>query len=279
MQAAWRVLEGTLKAEPADPATRSTGQAAGGKCCASRSLTALTPSMAPASNSPAEKPRLHLYTNGLPLRFVDFRGEAAIGDELDRPLGEQHVQQDAGVARGVPHSQFAEHFRAPARARRRRPAAGRRTAAASTTKRISPPWRLSPRRRPPDGAFRGRCRPGAAPREQVRGRRRQQHHQRPEAPPPPVSPPPPLKLPPPPPPPPNCRRRSRHPPPPQTPLAPPRRRRSGRSHAEHARCRGRATTRLAVGNQPRHCGGGADQDCARRAQQAAEERRAHEHDE
>ena len=110
MQAAWRVLEGTLKAEPADPATRSTLARRRREMLREQVADRVDAVDGTRSNSPAAKPRLHLHTNGLPLRFADFRRDAAVGDDLDRVIGEQDVDQHAGVVLGVPHVQTRERF-------------------------------------------------------------------------------------------------------------------------------------------------------------------------
>src|SRR6185436_1240989 len=67
--------------------------------------------------SPFAEMRLHLAADGLPFLLGHARGDAAIGDDLHAPVGEQQVDEDARVLLGVPHSLLGEHLaRALARA-------------------------------------------------------------------------------------------------------------------------------------------------------------------
>src|SRR5207249_5117749 len=60
---------------------------------------------------------LHGAADRVPLGLRDFSGDAAVGDDLDAPIDELHVDQHAAVVLGVPHAQLAEKLLG-ARARR-----------------------------------------------------------------------------------------------------------------------------------------------------------------
>ena len=51
----------------------------------------------------------HRRSDRAPLGRVDVPAQATVGDDLDRVLGEQQVDQHAVVVFGVPDAQLAEH--------------------------------------------------------------------------------------------------------------------------------------------------------------------------
>jgi hypothetical protein len=57
--------------------------------------------------------RLHRRHDPFPGGGIDMRQQAAVGDDLDRPLGEQQVDQDAVVGRRVPDPELAEQGDGP----------------------------------------------------------------------------------------------------------------------------------------------------------------------
>ena len=178
--------------------------------------------------APGER-RFHVRRYRVPRRRPDRAVDAAVGDDLDVAVGEQQVDQDAGVLLGVPDPQQPEDFeRALAR---REPAQHVRADAASLDGEAAPGRDASARRRRSPA----RCASSAdlgkraahrqvigdemAP-EALRVRDGHRRYQLPDEPPPPKPPPPPEKPPPPPKPPPP------KPPPPQPPVGihmPPRR--------------------------------------------------------
>ena len=54
-----------------------------------------------------------IATDLLPLAGRDFRGNPAVRQNLDVVVGEQHVNEDAVVLGGVPHSEPAEQIGRP----------------------------------------------------------------------------------------------------------------------------------------------------------------------
>src|SRR6185437_5002623 len=169
--------------------------------------------------------RFHSRTDRAPLARVDQTVDAAIGDDLDVAVGEQDVDQRAGVLLGIPHAQQAEHFeRALARgelaqyAQRRQRALCRKAHLAAMRALARRDCMLD---------VRERRRGERAPDRQVIGddvpQQTVHRYQPPDAPPPPKLPPPPENPPPPIPPPPKP---PPSPPPPQPPVGihmPPRR--------------------------------------------------------
>src|SRR3972149_561112 len=53
---------------------------------------------------------LHRPANRLPRGRSDAGVDAAVGDDLDAPVGEEQGDQDAGVLLGIPHAQPAEEL-------------------------------------------------------------------------------------------------------------------------------------------------------------------------
>src|SRR5258705_12701158 len=54
------------------------------------------------------KVRFHRAADRLPFALGNTRGDAAIGHHFDAAIGEQQVDEDAGVLLGVPHAQLGE---------------------------------------------------------------------------------------------------------------------------------------------------------------------------
>src|ERR1700690_2586040 len=52
---------------------------------------------------------LDLAAHALPLRLADLRADTAVGDDLDRAVGPQHVDQHTVVMLGVPDVELREH--------------------------------------------------------------------------------------------------------------------------------------------------------------------------
>src|SRR6185312_13215256 len=156
----------------------------------------------------------HETDDALPRTFRHARGHAAIGNDLDGVIAQQHVDQDARATFGIPHLQFAEHaFRARADAAAAEQVA-RGQARLDREADFAVVFHFARRdrlldflhRRRRKRPARGRVEPVPQPSHRI-------HHQLPEAPPPPVPPPPPENPPPPNPPPPK-------PPPPKPPHPP-----------------------------------------------------------
>src|SRR4029078_446985 len=149
----------------------------------------------------------------LPRRLRVRRGVAAIGDDLDIAVGEQHVHEHAVVALGVPYPQQTEHFERTFARRRPLPHARKRqcsldreadlarVAQFTFGDRVLDAHHFLRRKGAVHVATIGHEVTPEAPQSWVAGARHRQSHP-PEAPPPPKPPPPPEKPPPPPPPPP-----------------------------------------------------------------------------
>ena len=162
---------------------------------------------------------LHFAAYGLPRGAADLAVYAAVGNDLDAPVGKQQIDQHAIVVLGVPHPQAVRT--APPRdcAHPGRAIDCVRCREASTAKRNSPPWRFSCS---PMRSRTARSADGGNARRTVHWSHQRCRIRRwicigylpqlPEAPPPPKLPPPPPKSPPPPP---------KPPPPPNPPLPPP----------------------------------------------------------
>src|SRR5690348_10559306 len=162
----------------------------------------------------------HHLRDHLPRGSGQARCRTTVGHDFDRAVRQQHVDQHARSARGVPHAQLPEQiFRTRARAMPTNQRAQRQARLHCETD-FAVVVLLALGNGPLDLLHRVlRKAPGRGRMQQVPDGAHEIHHQLPEAPPPPVMPPPPENPPPPPnppppkPPPPN-------PPPPQPPQRP-----------------------------------------------------------
>ena len=71
------------------------------------------PGLDPLGEAPVAECRLHLPAHGLPGRVADASVDAAVGDDLDIPVGEQQIDEDAAVLRGIPDPQQPEYLQRP----------------------------------------------------------------------------------------------------------------------------------------------------------------------
>ena len=93
----------------AGPATLG-GSAASGKWRANMASTAsIAAASSPLRNGAARNASPMPATMRCPLLGAHMPVQAAVGDDLDRVLGQQQVDQHAVVVLGVPHAQLAEH--------------------------------------------------------------------------------------------------------------------------------------------------------------------------